>query len=118
MSPTQDKRQHPRIAQRLAVRTRDTSGVELETINLSAGGLSCNSPAFLAPMTRMALSLELPAQGAIGSAVVEGEAVVVRTDPPQSSATHSGAYRIALFFSRMEDEHRRLLKDYLEARLR
>jgi hypothetical protein len=118
MSRTEDQRRHPRIADRLSVRSAHDGGVNLETIDLSAGGLSCNSPSYLAPMTRLALALELPATGGNGSAVVEGEAVVVRTDPPQASSTHTGGYRIALFFSRMEDEHRRWLQEYLASRAR
>lgn len=116
MSRTADKRRHPRVVERLAVRSRHDGGVVLETIDLSAGGLSCNSPAYLAPMTRLALALELPAAGGSGPAVVEGEAVVVRTDPPRASAAHSGGYRIALFFSRMEEKHRRSLHEFLASR--
>ena len=116
MGSSEDKRRHPRIAERLPVRSRHNGGVELETINLSAGGLSCNSPAYLAPMTRLALSLELPATGGNGTAVVEGEAVVVRTDPPHAAANHTGGYRIALFFSRMEERHRRSLHEFLASR--
>ena len=117
MSRTEDQRRHPRIAERLSVRSAD-GGVNLETIDLSAGGLSCNSPSYLAPMTKLALALELPASGGNGAAVVEGEAIVVRTDPPQTTSAHTGGYRIALFFSRMEEEHRRWLQEYLSSRAR
>jgi hypothetical protein len=116
MSRTEDQRRHPRIAERLPVRSAHDGGVNLETIDLSAGGLSCNSPSYLAPMTKLALALQLPATGGNGAAVVEGEAVVVRTDPPQASSAHTGGYRIALFFSRMEEEHRRWLQEYLSSR--
>ena len=117
MTRTEDKRRHPRVAERLAVRSGHNGGVTLETIDLSAGGLSCNSPAFLAPMTKLALSLELPAAGDNGGSVVEGEAVVVRTDPPRALADHLGGYRIALFFSRMEERHRRSLHEFLASRM-
>jgi hypothetical protein len=118
MPSTPDKRQHPRLAQRLTVRATGGGGVALETINLSAGGLFCTSPDWVAPMTRMALSLELPAPGGngAGGAVVRGEAVVVRTEPTAPAAAHAGGYRIALFFSRMDDDHRQTLQTFLKSR--
>ena len=116
MTSMPEKRLHPRVAQRLTVHSAEGSHVALETINLSAGGLFCSSPAWVAPMTRLALALELPAAGDGGSAVVRGEAVVVRTEPSSPSATHAGGYRIALFFSRMEDEHRQTLQTFLKSR--
>ena len=118
MTHMPDKRQHPRVAQRLTVRAADGSGVALETINLSAGGRFCTSPSWVAPMTRLALSLELPAPPGKGgrAALVSGEAVVVRTEPPSPSTAHKGGYRVALFFSRMDEEHREVLHTYLKSR--
>jgi len=118
MTSSPDKRRHPRVAQRLTVRAADGTDVALETINLSAGGLFCTSPSWVAPMTRLALSLELPSPtgNGDGDAVVSGEAVVVRTEPTAPTAAHAGGYRIALFFSRMDDDHRRTLQTYLKSR--
>ena len=116
MSRTDEKRRDPRVTQRLLVRTQDAGGVELETINLSAGGLFCTSPSFLAPMTRMALALTLPTTPGNPVAVVEGEAVVVRTEPSAATPAHQGRYRIALFFSRMHDDHRQVLRQFLQSR--
>jgi len=116
MSPNDDKRRHPRVAQRIRVRSSSREAVELETIDLSAGGLSCTAPAFLAPMTKLAISMVLPAdRGADkpeAGQMVKGEAVVVRTEP-SSPVPGNGPYRVALFFSRMEDEDRDRLLDFL-----
>jgi len=117
MTTNPDKRSHPRFEKRIKVRATGGDDLALETINLSSGGLFCTSPAWVAPMTRLALSLELPpATGNGGGGVVHGEAVVVRTEPSSPTA-NSGGYRIALFFSRMDDEHRRTLQTYLTSRL-
>lgn len=115
MAPSEDKRQYPRVSQRLPLRSQSHGGVALETVDLSAGGLSCTSPEYVAPMTRMSLALQIPS-ATNGPVVVEGEGVVVRTEPPQPSAEHTGGYRIALFFSRMDDEHRRVLQTWLNNR--
>lgn len=117
MSLTHDKRRHPRVAQRIRVRSSSREAVELETIDLSAGGLSCTAPAFLPPMTKLAVSLVLPhhkssVSGSDDSQVVSGEAIVVRTEP-SSPVPGNGSYRVALFFSRMEDADRGRLLDFL-----
>jgi hypothetical protein len=119
MSQSKDKRRHPRVAHRIKVRSSSREAVELETIDLSAGGLSCTAPAFLPPMTRLALSLVLPterpsaADKKNGHETVNGEAVVVRTEPP-APVDGKMTYRVALFFSRMDDADRKRLLDFLE----
>ena len=83
MSQSKDKRRHPRVAQRIKVRSSSREAVELETIDLSAGGFSCTAPAFLPLMTKLALSLVLPTDRPSatdktnGHETVTGEAVVV-----------------------------------------
>ena len=119
MNQSKDKRRHPRVAQRIKVRSSSREAVELETIDLSAGGLNCTAPAFLPPMTKLALSLVLPSERPSagdkgnGNQTVSGEAVVVRTDPP-ARVEGKGTYRVALFFSKMEDADRKRLLAFLE----
>ena len=119
MSQSNDKRRHPRVAQRIKVRSSSREAVELETIDLSAGGFSCTAPAFLPLMTKLALSLVLPTDRPSatdktnGHETVTGEAVVVRTEPP-APVDGQGTYRVALFFSKMDDADRQRLHDFLE----
>src|SRR5262249_37816043 len=115
MTSPEEKRRHPRVSGRVTVRSA-LGADTFETINLSAGGLLCTSPAWVAPMTRMALSLDLPGPARNGPVRVEGEAVVVRTDPPAPVSDHRGGYHVALFFSRMDDEHRQALHQFLKFR--
>jgi len=118
MTQMHDKRRHPRVAHRMQVRSSSREAVELETLDLSAGGLSCTAPAFLPLMTKLAVSLVLPgtrsaaAEPENGHETVNGEAVVVRTDPPAPIGGQA-TYRVALFFSRMDDSDRRRLHDFL-----
>ena len=118
MSQSNDERRHPRVAQRIRVWSSSREAVELETIDLSAGGLSCTAPAFLPLMTKMAVSLVLPdarlsvTDAGDGHDTVSGEAVVVRTEPA-APVEGKATYRVALFFSRMDDADRRRLLDFL-----
>ena len=107
----QDQRRHPRVAHTIRVRSHSREAVEFETIDLSVGGFRCTAPAFLPPMTRLAVSLALPEPGGHSGPVVRGEAVVVRIEP--SAPAGDRPYRMALFFSRMEDGDRRILADFL-----
>jgi c-di-GMP-binding flagellar brake protein YcgR len=119
MSRPNDKRRHPRVAHRLRVRSKDRDALELETIDLSAGGLNCSSPVFIPPMTKMALALVLPETN-VGHAVSEqqihGEAVVVRTEPSAREKGNGGPFQVALFFSRMEETDRQRLQIFLKGR--
>lgn len=112
MSRSDEKRRHPRVAKRIRVRSRFEGAVELETVDLSIGGLSCTAPLSLPLMTRLALQINLPDDGGSRKEQsIEGEAVVVRSEP--STSPHEPGYRIALFFSRMEESHRRSLVEFL-----
>jgi hypothetical protein len=116
MSASKENRLHPRISERLTVRRAEPDGAALETINLSAGGMFCTSSEYIAPMTRMALQMRLPGSGA--GRPIEGEAIVVRTEPPAPSAPPEGGYRIALYFSRLEEDDRKALQTFLQSRPR
>ena len=116
MNSPDEKRRHPRVEKRIRVRSRFEGAVELETVDLSVGGLNCTAPIALPLMTKLALSLSLPGnKNSPGSSdrVVEGEAVVVRSEPSRSGGANNGGYRIALFFSSMEENHKQALLEYL-----
>ena len=120
MGQSEDKRRHPRIPQRVRVQSLYREALELETIDVSAGGLRCTSPLFIPIMTKMALSMVLPSapgHSGNGQQMVKGEAVVVRTEPDSPAAEPvNGGYRVALFFSRMDDPDRKILLDWLKSR--
>jgi hypothetical protein len=115
MSQGNEKRRHPRVSESLTIRAVHDGGVAFQTINLSAGGLFCTSPRFIAPMTRLSLMMEVPLPDD-DPARIEGEAVVVRTEPEAPAPAHQGGYRIALFFSRLADDDRRALQTFLASR--
>lgn len=90
--------------------------MELETVDLSAGGLRCTAPVFIPPMTKLALSLVLPPLAGSGEGrqqTVQGEAVVVRTEPDGAHRKSIGPFHVALFFSRMDEVDRQKLQEFL-----
>ena len=110
---SQERRGSLRVDARLSLRidTPSADGTPLstsiETINISTSGAYFQSNRFLAPMTKLALQLELPVisgSGGSGSDVelVACEGLVVRTIPEEEHADHD-SYEIAVFFTHLED---------------
>ena len=111
-----EKRRHPRIQDRLTLRSRSPEGEssEMSTTNLSLGGASVVSTRFFPLMTRVEVILHLPPDNdeEARPRPVKAEAVVVRVDPPEP-AEPASAYRLALFFSRLDPPDRNALARYL-----
>jgi hypothetical protein len=83
--------------------------------NLSAGGLYCTSTADFPEMTRLAVRLMLPGDDDERDAAqpVDVEAVVVRREE-LSSTNGDPRYRLALFFTKVDDDARRRLAGFVE----
>jgi hypothetical protein len=75
----------------------------------------CMSSEYIAPMTRMALQMRLPGEA---GRPIQGEAVVVRTEPAAAATPPHAGYRIALYFSRLEEDDRQALQAFLQSRPR
>jgi hypothetical protein len=93
----------------------DAGGVfaEMQTENLSVGGVYCSSSQDFPEMTKLAVRLRLPMNDRrLSVATVEAEAVVVRRELVRA-ADGDPQYRLALFFTNMDDRSSDLLTDYL-----
>ena len=116
MAEPQEKRRHPRVRDRLTLRTSsaETGSVEMSTTNLSLGGAHVVSNRYMPLMTRVEVTLHLPPDAGIESRPrpLKAEAVVVRVHPPAPSPG-SRSFEMALFFSRMEPHDRTALARYL-----
>lgn len=88
-----------------------------ETQNISASGVYCYSPHYLAPLSKVGLTLVLPplAGARRGDQLLKCEAVVVRCQQAAKVRT-SPLYELACSFLGLEDGHRRLLDDYVTYR--
>lgn len=113
-----ERRAHQRVDTTLEVQgTPEDGGVVARMVasNLSAGGLYCTSTADFPEMTRLAVRLMLPGGDGEQAAPqpVDVEAVVVRREElPSANGDHR--YRLALFFTKVDDGARKRLAGFVE----
>lgn len=96
----------------------DEDGVvaRMRASNLSLGGLYCTSPVDYPEMTQLAIRLMLPLDGVGEPRALDIEAVVVRREPSNGTASGEPSYRLGLFFSRLDPETRGRLERFLAVR--
>ena len=116
-----DRRNVPRTPISLGVELRGVAGggddgtISTQSMNISAEGVYCTVPRFIAPLTRLALAVVLPpdpAQGRYENKVIQCEGVAVRSYPERESAMCNG-YEVACYFTSMAEDDRRALTQYL-----
>lgn len=121
MSSSPDKRKHPRVKDRLTLRSLSSEheANEMSTTDLSLGGAHVVASRHFPLMTRVEVTLLLPPEEGIesGPRPVRAEAVVVRVHPPMAESSID-RYEMALFFSHMEQRDRNALARYLSAQPR
>ena len=119
MADATDRRRGERVDAQLKLRVDlpVAGGVaDLETINISTSGVYFRSDHHIAPMTKLAMGLELVVPGAAGGeaevALLRCEGLVVRTQPddPTPDVTQ---YEIAVFFTSLDAEGKRILEDHI-----
>jgi hypothetical protein len=87
--------------------------ITTESINVGSEGVYCPVSHFVAPLTKLQVTMVLPMEskkGQIRNEIVKAEAVVVRCQPAGGEA---GGYRIALFFTGLDAATRQVLDDYV-----
>jgi hypothetical protein len=85
------------------------------TINLSAGGFYCALPFFVAPMTKLRVSLVIPvadSDGKVEKHPITCEGMVVRI-VPEKVAKGKKLYEIGCFFTEIDDYDRLVIEQYL-----
>jgi len=114
-----ERRRSARVDAQIALQLSGEDGVvpgesiTTESINVGAEGVYCPVSQFVAPLTKLLVTMVLPIKGKSGKVrneVVKAEAVVVRCQP---AGGDSGGYRIALFFTALDASTRRVLDDYV-----
>ena len=114
-----ERRQSARVDAQIALQlsgTDDSFPVEsltTESINVGAEGVYCHVGHFIAPLTKLQITMVLPLRdrkGQTKNEVVKTQAVVVRCQP---AGTEQGGYRIACFFTGLDSSTRVVLEDYV-----
>jgi hypothetical protein len=85
-----------------------------ESQNISASGVYCLSDRFLAPLSKINLTLVLPRFGGRRGAneLVKCEGIVVRCEPRQNSGVEKH-WELACMFSGLDSTRRELLADFV-----
>ena len=110
-----EKRSHGRVPARLPMEADlDGRRVQILAVNLSEGGAYCCSQTPFPLMTRLEVSLELPANGAEQKAApLRMQAVVVRCEPHPTAGAN---WNLALFFASPEPAARERLERFVRSR--
>ena len=114
----EDRRSHPRIEKSVSGHILcHTVGqkVALTTKNISCSGMQCHVSHFIAPFTRLNLTLVLALRdGPKGhrETAVDIEGVIVRTYPDREEPGRDD-YQIAVFFSDLSEEAREKIAEYV-----
>lgn len=97
-----------RLSMRLEPPVADTDGAQVvtESQNISASGVYCLSSHYLAPLSKVALTIVLPRVpgGRAAKELVKCEGIVVRCE--QSARRGERPYEVACMFSGLDDEVR------------
>jgi len=120
-----ERRIAPRVDARLPLQLTEPDSrlvVTTESIDLSRGGIGCRTSEFLAPLSKVALTIILPPCGTLSRASrsLRAEGVVVRCEPAPSAAGEPAAdpeYDLACCFTALEPDAKNLLDAFVAWRL-
>lgn len=109
-----ERRRHPRLEHSVPVKI--SSGdldIVTETSNLSCSGAFCRCNKFIAPMTKLKLTLLLPLRknNKIATKRIHCEGVVVRTE----SAKAGDHFLTAVFFSDINPRDSQIITEFVES---
>jgi hypothetical protein len=110
-----ERRGSIRIPAKLAmeIKISDVDTAKVESVNVSANGVYFTSQKYIPVLTRLSITLDLPADakgGRGGTVVCNG--VVVRTEPEQESPAQS-EYNIACYFTSIAENDKETLESYI-----
>jgi hypothetical protein len=112
-----DKREHPRVEARLAMQLAEESLgealVTTESLNISRGGVYCESSEYLAPLSKVALTVILPAFMKGGkTSMLRTEGVVVRCEALPAVRGRK-RYQLACCFTGLDADGRGVLDQFV-----
>jgi hypothetical protein len=114
-----ERRQSKRVEAQIALQLSGSDevfpgeSVTTESINVGAEGVYCHVGHFVAPLTKLQVTMVLPIKnkkGQVKNEVIKVKSVVVRCQP---AGEDSGGYRIACFFTGLDAATKTTLEDYV-----
>ncbi len=110
MKAHRERRQHPRLDQKLPL-DLSVNGYDFSTLtrNVSCVGAYCHLDKYMPPFTKISVKLSLPAKGRAGkNTIVECKGVVVRTEDEIN-----GGFNMAIFFNDLHKEQGKKITSYI-----
>lgn len=107
-----DKRAFLRVNKTLPLKINipiQEADLVIQTKDLSCNGALCTSDRFLAPMTKVSITMLLPAHKNHAATKISCKGVVVRVKEDPDSNT----FLIGLFFNDIKEKERHKLEDYI-----
>ena len=115
---TMERRKRPRADARLSMRVEgahegDSAQIVTESQNISASGVYCTSSHFLAPLSKVALTIVLPKLpgGRGAKELIKCNGIVVRCDSTAKKTDRT--YELACMFSGLDESRRRLIEEFV-----
>ena len=114
-----ERRQSKRVDAQIALQLSGSDevfpgeSVTTESINVGAEGVYCHVNHFVAPLTKLQVTMVLPIKNKKGQTkneVIKIKSVVVRCQP---AGEESGGYRIACFFTGLDAATKTTLEEYV-----
>lgn len=115
-----ERRRKARTDARLSMRVEGNppdsppAQVVTESQNISSSGVYCRSSHFLAPYSKVDLTIVLPRMPGVraGNELLKCEGIVVRCDPAAAKRGDK-SYQLACMFSSLEARHREMLEEFV-----
>ena len=110
----EDRRRTRRVAANIAMKGRQAAdkarrSLQAKSINMSSGGIYCEIPAFLPPLTKVTLSFELPGIPDGPGKAITCSGVVVRCDKYEDA----DGYQAACCFTNLAEEDKEFIEDFV-----
>jgi c-di-GMP-binding flagellar brake protein YcgR len=96
-----------------ALEEPEATQIVTESQNISGSGVYCSSDHYLAPLSKVALTIVLPSIPGrrVRQELVKCDGIVVRCEQP--SRRDAGQYLLACMFSEIDEAARRRIKDFV-----
>ncbi|MBN1164456.1 MAG: PilZ domain-containing protein [Candidatus Krumholzibacteriota bacterium] len=114
-----ERRRTPRVNVNLPIIVSGEKGDENgRTLNISTNGVYFESPRFIDPLTKVQMELVIPLAGDKDrkNDTVSFDGIVVRVEPEKEDAD-TALYRIAVFFTFLNESSLEILSNFIKDRL-